>query len=353
MSQEKPNISILQESLKSEGRASARLPLQVLVFALALGNILVLIASLYFNHRVLHSFADNTNNEITLRDPAALEEQRIQAEKTLGALGTFESLLSLAALILLSTMMVAGYLLAVGIRRKEKAIISAQWQAKRFRSTLDQAAIITVTDLHGRIIDVNQAFEEISGYSREEVLGKNHRIINSGYHPPSFWQNFWNTLKSGQVFRGEICNRTKDGLLYWVETQVIPQKDSLGNIVEYIAIRHEVTERKLAEEKTHHHRAVIDSIGQIQRSFLEGGSAQETFDYLLSVLLRSTGSEYGYIGEIFYSGDKPFLKTHAITDISWDEETKRLFDEKRKFGFEFHNMDTLFGHVITHNEFVI
>ncbi|MCB0364701.1 MAG: PAS domain S-box protein [Bdellovibrionaceae bacterium] len=348
MNQEIPQIEKTNgEKVESKPSGGNR-PLLIIFFTMALANILILAGSLYFNHEILHSLADVSN-----RNSSEFEQRRSQAQATAERLGAYESLQGLAAILLLTGMMVAGYVLALRVRRKEGEIKTAKWQARRFRRTLDQAAIITTTDLHGRITDANQAFEKISGFSRDEVIGKNHRIINSDYHPPSFWQNFWNTLKAGQVFQGEVCNRAKDGSIYWVETQVIPQKDSLGNVVEYIAIRHDITERKLAEEKTQHHRAVIDSIGQIQRSFLEGGSARETFDYLLSVLLRATGSEYGYIGEVFYSGDKPFLKTHAITDISWNEETKALLTAKEEYGLEFHNMDTLFGHVITNNEFVI
>lgn len=113
---------------------------------------------------------------------------------------------------------------------------------------LDQSAIVAETDERGIITDVNQKFCDVSGYSKEELIGKTHKIVNSGVHSPEFFQDLWKTISSGQVWTGEICNRKKEGSLYWVLTTIVPFLDSDGVPEQYISIRHEVTELKLAQQ---------------------------------------------------------------------------------------------------------
>lgn len=118
----------------------------------------------------------------------------------------------------------------------------------KIRQALDESAIVAITDPQGTIIEVNDKFCAISKYSREELLGKNHRVINSGYHPKEFFQQMWKTILSGQKWEAEICNRAKDGSLYWVHTHIIPFRDGQGKIKEFVSIRYDVTSRKRAEE---------------------------------------------------------------------------------------------------------
>jgi len=108
----------------------------------------------------------------------------------------------------------------------------------------EQAAIVAITDDKGR--SVKEKFCEVSKYSREEVLGKTHRIVNSGYHPQEFFEEFWSRIKPGLVWQGEIKNKAKDGTDYWVDTTVVPFVDEKGKPYRYLAIKFDITEHKHA-----------------------------------------------------------------------------------------------------------
>lgn len=114
-----------------------------------------------------------------------------------------------------------------------------------YRAAVDAAAIFSETDLNGRIIYVNEQFCSISGYSRQELLGANHRILNSGQHDPFIFDGMWRALVAGNVWKGEICNRTKNGAFYWVDSTMVPLIDpASGRVHKYASIRFDVTEKR-------------------------------------------------------------------------------------------------------------
>ncbi len=354
---------------------------------------------------------------------------------------------------------------------------------------LNQHAIASIADIRGNITYINDKFCEISGYEREELIGQNHRVVRSSYHPPEFFEDLWHTIANGRVWKGEICNRRKDGSLYWVSSTIVPFMNEKGKPVQYFSIRTDITElkevyqalqqqkerlrrgqsfanigtwdwniqsgelvwseriaplfgykegeletsyenflaavhpddrdavknavsacieedlpydiehrvvwpdgtvrwlsekgavvrdtdgnplqmlgvvqdiheRKIAklnlaerEQQIARQNEMLDMLNQSMTGFVSKGNFRSTMQEMLGMLLSITGSEYGFVGEVCHDdNNQPYIRTYALTDISWDESSSALYQAYVDEGFEFSNMDTLFGEVIKTKQVVI
>lgn len=141
-------------------------------------------------------------------------------------------------------------------------------EVNALRSALDEHSLLSVADASGRIIDVNTGFLRISGYSREELIGQDHRMLNSGIHGKKFWINVWSTIASGKTWRGEVCNRRKDGALYWVDSTIVPYRSAEGRIEKYVSIRFDITAQKAAEEALVAAQAQAEAANAAKTEFL-------------------------------------------------------------------------------------
>lgn len=130
-----------------------------------------------------------------------------------------------------------------------------------YQQAIDLNIIYSITDSEGVIIYVNRKFCEISKYSKEELIGQNHRILNSGFHTEEFFKNMWNIIKDGEIWQGEVKNIAKDGTFFWLDNTIFPVFDENKKIVQYFSMRLSIDEKKIAEaERTEHIRSLEEML---------------------------------------------------------------------------------------------
>jgi PAS domain S-box-containing protein len=150
---------------------------------------------------------------------------------------------------------------------RERAEAAVQ-EVAALRTALDEHALLSITDARGRIVDVNTGFCQISGYSREELIGKDHRLMATPSHGREFWAEVWRVIATGTPWRGEVCNRHKNGSLYWVDTTIVPSLDVNGQVDRFVALRFDVTAKKAAEAQLVSARAEAQAASASKSEFL-------------------------------------------------------------------------------------
>ncbi|WP_130469989.1 PAS domain S-box protein [Candidatus Magnetaquicoccus inordinatus] len=161
---------------------------------------------------------------------------------------------SLEQLTVLMARLVEDYLLG------QSRLQEAHAQLERQKFALDQHAIVSITDTAGHILYANDKFCRVSGYSKQELLGQDHRMVGSGQHDKAFFRHLWQTIANGEVWEGEICNRSRSGDLYWVAATIVPYLNERGKPIQYIAIRTDITAQKIMEEQLRESRNFLQSL---------------------------------------------------------------------------------------------
>jgi PAS domain S-box-containing protein len=199
-----------------------------------------------------------------------------------------------------------------------------------YKYALDESSIIAITDQKGIIKYVNDNFCRISKYSREELIGQDHRIINSGYHPGDFIHDLWVTIANGKIWKGELKNKAKDGTIYWVDTTIVPLLDERSKPYQYLAIRADITERKKGEEEiiklnTELEEKVIKRTEELQSASRE----MEAFTYSVSHDLRA-----------------PLRGIIGFTTILEEDYSSKLDEEAKRITGIIKNNTMKMGHLI-------
>ncbi|MCB1889838.1 MAG: response regulator [Rhodocyclaceae bacterium] len=182
---------------------------------------------------------------------------------------------------------------------------------------LDQHAIVSVGDARGDILHVNDRFVEISGYSREELAGRNHRIVRSGQHPPEFYKSLWDTISSGRVWFGEICNRRKDGTHYWVAATIVPFLGDGVTPTRYVSIRTDITAVKALErEAKEASSAKTDFLSRMSHELRTPMNAILGFVQLLEIDPSLGEEQLDSVGEISRAGTHLLSLLDDILDLA-------------------------------------
>jgi len=212
----------------------------------------------------------------------------------------------------------------------EQRVLERLREVSDYKFALDESAIVAITDQKGIITHVNDNFCKISKYSRDELMGQDHRIINSGYHSKTVIRDLWVTIAHGEIWRGELKNRAKDGSYYWVDTTIVPFLNESGKPYQYVAIRADITHRKKVEEEFHKLNEELEDRVDLRTIQLESAKKEmESFAYSVSHDLRA-----------------PLRAIVGFTSILEEEYSSKLDDEARRVTSVIKKNTLKMGHLI-------
>lgn len=192
---------------------------------------------------------------------------------------------------------------------------------------LDESSIVAITDSRGTITYINEQFIQISKYTKDELMGQDHRILNSGYHSAEFFKEMWRTIGAGDVWKGEICNRAKDGSYYWVDTTIVPFLNDKGKPYQYLAIRYEITERKRVEQELQKMMTTIIDVQEEERKRLSrnlhDGIGQNLYSHLITINRLLSELDHPLLHQMQREATQLI---EEIRDISWELRPSVLDD---------------------------
>ncbi len=207
-------------------------------------------------------------------------------------------------------------------------LIRANKELSDYKYALDKSSIVSITDPEGNIKSVNENFVGISKFSREELIGKNHSIVNSGYHPKKLFSEMWQTITAGKVWRNDVKSKAKDGTYYWADTTIVPFMNEQGKPYQYVAIRNDITERKAADELIKKNELFLKeteyffeesqmaaSIGSYKTDFIKGfWKSSAVLDQIFGIDLNYNRTIDGWLDLVFLE-DKEVINQHLTEDV--------------------------------------
>ena len=182
----------------------------------------------------------------------------------------------------------------------EEELLKAYKKVSDYKFALDESSIVAITDSDGTITYVNDNFCRISGYSREELIGDSHRLVNSGFHEKSFFENMWQTISSGQVWRGEVKNRSKSGSPYWVDATIVPFLDSDSRPYQYMAVRFDITAKKKSEENILIKTKLLSAIAEVISTLFQYDRWEDALDASFGIVGKAISVDRVYYFENYF-----------------------------------------------------
>ena len=239
---------VFADSASANAQTAAHTIMQAIVLALLISALLLMAIRWLIRRSIFTPLAAFEQGAQRMAEGDYAQRFDLQQHDEIGALGT------------------AFDTMAERVQQSAQTAHDALRDNDALLSTLNLHSIVSVADRAGRIISVNDAFCQISGYNQAELIGQNHRIVNSGVQDRAFWISMWENIAQGRPWRGEVCNRAKNGSLYWVDTVIAPFKGTDGQIQKYISIRTDITANKAAEAEVKRSaellRGAIDAIDE-------------------------------------------------------------------------------------------